>query len=702
MGITARDIDFYSLHGIWGAYASLVLGRLGRGAGVVVGDVQPPKRALFAGYRRGSEKAVLFPFAPDVKVGRGVEAYVGEQAHADAAAHPEVLPGRVPFEFFGEEDITRTLSLSGETWTAGSISMNVVSFFGEVPDPAVSDPSALRNRMCPAIYIRLTFDNSASAEPLVGVFGMQGIRRPLSDANPGTLLGFAHVGDWGFATAPAPGVTEVMDWMAIAAAFSDKPHVMRHLAADGCLRFAVGAGERKDYVIAIGAHRDGVVTAGVKMRSFQATLFQDVDDVLIHALARSRAALADADALDRVLDASSISDDRKFLAAHAVHSYLSSTELLIDGENKPVFVVNEGEYQMMNTLDLTVDQAFHELVYSPWTVKNELDFLMKQSSYRDAYGIAVTHDQGVADCFTPQGTSSYELPRLTGCFSYMSYEETLNWILIACLYSKNADDGSWLAKNAKTLSAAVESILKRDGNGDGIMDRDSDRCEGGSEITTYDSLDVSLGQARNNLYIATKAWSALVCAAATLDSAGCGESASRARTSAARIAETVVTRVVEPEGYIPAVFEGGNQSRIIPAVEGLVYPDLCGIGEAATLDGPYGDFVRALKRHLEAVLVPGVCLDSISGGWKLSSTSQNTWPSKIFISQYVAENILGIRDERTARDAAHVRWQCVGCAEFAATDQLDSSTGADMGSRLYPRLVSSVLWYKTLSKGRTR
>ncbi len=697
MGVIAKDGDFYSLHGIWGAYASIVLGRLGRGAGVVVGDVQPPKRALFAGYRRGAGKPVLLPFAPDVKVGRGVEAYTGEEAHPDAAAHPEVLPGKVPFEFFGGDEIERSLSLSGETWSAGRMKMNVVSFFGEVPDPATSSESVLRDRVCPAIYVRLSFDNTGSGESMTGVFGMQGIRRPLSDANPGKLLGFAHVGEWGFATAPAPGVTEVMDWMAIAAAFSDKPHVTRHLASDGCLRFEVEAGERKEYVIAVGAYRDGIVTAGMRMRSYQATLFRDLDDVLIHAVSRSRDALDLADGLDRVLDAAPISDDRKFLAAHAAHSYLASTELLADEEGKPVFIVNEGEYQMMNTLDLTVDQAFHELVYSPWTVKNELDFLMSRSSYRDAFGLAVTHDQGVADCFTPRGTSSYELPGLTGCFSYMSYEETLNWILMACLYSHNGDDGSWLEKNASTLYSAVESILNRDGNGDGIMDRDSDRCAGGSEITTYDSLDVSLGQARNNLYIATKAWASLVCAAATLDAAGAGARedgkvlADRARASAARIAETVVARVVEPEGYIPAVFEGGNRSRIIPAVEGLVYPGLCGAADAASPDGPYGDFVAALKRHLEAVLVPGICLDPVSGGWKLSSTSRNTWPSKIFISQYVAENLLGIRDERTARDAAHVRWQCVGCADFAATDQLDSSTGADMGSRLYPRLVSSVL-----------
>jgi hypothetical protein len=58
----------------------------------------------------------------------------------------------------------------------------------------------------------------------------------------------------------------------------------------------------------------------------------------------------------------------------------------------------------------------------------------------------------------------------------------------------------------------------------------------------------------------------------------------------------------------------------------------------------------------------------------------------------VAEKVLGMNDERTRRDAVHARWQRIGSAEYAATDQVDSSNGKDLGSRLYPRLVTSILW----------
>jgi hypothetical protein len=58
----------------------------------------------------------------------------------------------------------------------------------------------------------------------------------------------------------------------------------------------------------------------------------------------------------------------------------------------------------------------------------------------------------------------------------------------------------------------------------------------------------------------------------------------------------------------------------------------------------------------------------------------------------VAEKVLGLNDERTTRDAVHAHWLRTGSADFAATDQVDSSSGQDLGSRLYPRLVTAILW----------
>lgn len=45
------------------------------------------------------------------------------------------------------------------------------------------------------------------------------------------------------------------------------------------------------------------------------------------------------------------------MLTHSIRSYYGSTQLL-DADGKPFWVVNEGEYRMMNTFDLTVDQMF--------------------------------------------------------------------------------------------------------------------------------------------------------------------------------------------------------------------------------------------------------------------------------------------------------------------------------------------------------
>jgi len=688
-----KNIDYYSLHGIWGAYASFVLGRIGRGAGVVVGDVRPPETGLFVGYRVGTGETYLLPFSSGRKYGLGVAAYLSGGSSQNIDEHYKKA------RRFNPQEIERQICFSGEEWRAKSMSFRIYSFFGEVPDPALVSRASARSAYRPSILLELSFDNSDGKEAMTGLFGMQGIRRPLSDSTNGALLGMASNDCFGFGIRPAADVEEVMYWSVIDATFNFSYPLCR-LASEGGLRFTIPAHSKAEYLIALGVYRDGIMTSGRRASAYYSYLFQDLEDVLENALDETEESLCKAQRLDDMLESSGLSEDRCFLIAQAAHSYVANTELLRTEAGEPVFIVSEGEYQMMNTLDLVIDQAFWEARFSPWTLRNELESLEEHSSYEDSYGLAFAHDQGVDNCFSPRGRSVYEIPGLTGCFSFMSYEETLNWTISACIYSNLAEDWKWALEKRKVLSSCLESLIARDENGDGIMDRDSDRCEGGAEITTYDSLDISLGQARNNLYLAVKAWSAFVCLEAIFKRIDGKETyESRTAAKAANLAaSTIAANMLEPDGFIPAIIESENRSRIIPAIEGLVYPKFCGVPEAIAIDGPYRELVCALKRHLENVLVPGLCIDSSSGGWKLSSTSNNTWLSKIFLNQYVAEHILGICDDRVSRDAIHASWLKTGSADFAATDQVDSMSGKDLGSRLYPRLVTSILWLGSIPR----
>ena len=65
------------------------------------------------------------------------------------------------------------------------------------------------------------------------------------------------------------------------------------------------------------------------------------------------------------------------------------------------------------------------------------------------------------------------------------------------------------------------------------------------------------------------------------------------------LADTLIGHVTEA-GDIPAVLENDNASRIIPAIEGLVFPLMNGCSGASE---DYGDLVAMLEKHLRTVFV---------------------------------------------------------------------------------------------------
>jgi hypothetical protein len=217
---------------------------------------------------------------------------------------------------------------------------------------------------------------------------------------------------------------------------------------------------------------------------------------------------------------------------------------------------------------------------------------------------------------------------------------------------------------------------------------DSSRCAGGWEITTYDSLDPSLGQARRNLYMATKGFATWLGLLVAFERLAAQDLASAARAGAERAARSIVLAWQAELGFIPALLEGGNQSAVLPAIEGLVYPLFWRRPEFVSRDGDFGELIRTLEKHLCRALQPDLCLFP-DGGWKLSSTSDNSWLSKIFICQFVAERVFGLSAAPESH-AAHARWQQLGARDWAMSDQCVA--GIAQGSRYYPRGVTAMLW----------
>ncbi|WP_051935690.1 glycoside hydrolase family 52 protein [Deinococcus sp. YIM 77859] len=678
---------YLSHHAPWGAYASFVLGEFGKGGGFALSDVHSPDRSVYIAYRTGRAPVQVLPFL-SAPLGLGELAY---QANADGVARSTPAVRSVP----GEE-LDRQLLWASDEWRHGPFRLRLLSPFGEVPAPGTDD-DALRLAVCPVVLAELELDNGDSDVPAEMLFALEGVNRPLSDTAGGALLGAAAGRSWGVAALPGAGVEEVQDFDVIGAAFGERRPRVRRLGNAGGVMLTVPAGETGRLVLALGTYQAGTITSSLNTRFFYTGFFSNLEEVLTFGLENVRHYWELAATRDEELLQSGLSQDRQFLLAHATHGYLANTQLLVREDGRPLWVVNEGEYRMINTLDLTVDQLFWELRYHPWTTAHVLDLFVERYAFTDEIkcgeerlpgGLSFTHDMGVSNVFTPPGISSYETENLDGCFSHMTFEQLTNWTLSATMYGLLADR-SWLEEHVGTLEACLASLLVRDTDGDGVMDADSARTKNGAEITTYDSLDASLGPARGNLYLAVKTWASLVCLHQALTLLG--RDGETARAQAQRTAERIVQAFDPARGYIPALLFGGSDACILPAIEALAYPFLLGLRETVSEQGPYGSLITALRRHLATALQPGVCLDATSGGWKLSSTSVNTWLSKIFLCQFVAEEVFGLQPNPRC-DEAHVRWQQVGSAPHGPTDQVRSTDGHALGSRLYPRLVTSVLW----------
>jgi len=699
---------FNAHHSPIGAFASFTLGFPGPGGGLDLELGQSPRKNVYIG-AESVEQPGLFEALPFFALPELDEAARFDVARTGAIAQ---RPARVVS--IAKERIQRDFRLTTDTWRTGDFSFTIYSPVRPIPDPAQAADEELKEVLVPAVLAELTVDNRRGTRPRRAFFGYEG-SDPYSamrtwDDPDRHIVGIGQ----GRLTAIAsqdPGVQAAVRFHIETVITSPSPE-NRHfgLGSVAGLVADVPPGEIRTFRFAVCFYRGGVVTAGLDACYLYTRWFDSVEAVAAYALERfddlKRACLEG----NRLLDeADHLSAEQRFMLTHAIRSYYGATQLL-DAGGEPFWVVNEGEYRMMNTLDLTVDQSFFELRMNPWTVRNVLDMYLERFSYTDTVrfpgdgtdypgGISFTHDMGIANVVKPPGQSSYELSGLHGCFSYMTQEQLVNWVLTAALYVEQAGDRRWLAERFDVLVQCFESMVHRDhpdpARRTGLMGLDSARVAGGSETTTYDSLDPSLAQARGNLYVGGKLWAAYVVLEKIFAQGGRPDLAAAAAQQARRAAATML-RHVQADGTIPAIIgqgDGpGSRSKIIPAIEGLVFPYFSGRADAVQADGPYGHYVRALARHLDAVLTEGVCLFP-DGGWKISSTSDNSWLSKIYLCQFVARRLLGRPwDDAGARaDAAHVAWLThPELSVWSWSDQI--LAGHIIGSKYYPRGVTGILW----------
>jgi len=747
------QLSFNAQHSPMGAFMSFTCGNFGTRGGIGLQIGQPGDQEVFIGFKDGDRHSdatlKCLPFYT-AAANNAADAFLVEQA---GPSEQNVKPDAVPFQ---ASEMQRAYGWASDQWAAEGLTFSVYSPFGPIPDPAVESKERMREGLLPAVLARLEFDNTTGTTTRTAMFA-------LNHARPGCLILEEDLGAGRLAFAfrrEAGAAAELLDYTASEQGIKVEsgPFVfMRWSASDGVRErhnpvhllgscpgfgFEVPAGKKYGLTIALGSYLEGFQTNGLDAKYLYTRYYKGLGDVLKTALDSAAEMISAAEAKDSKLDSAILSDDQRFLIAHATHSYYGSTQLLeVDGE--PLWVVNEGEYCMMNTLDLAVDHVFWELDHNPWLVRNLLDAFVRRYSYTDEVkvyasefmpttetmqvdpsqtppppdeaqlnrpyktqpgGLSFCHDMGAHNNFSPRGRSSYELANLTGCFSYMTQEQLCNWILTAGCYMAKTRDLAWLKSNQAVVEACLSSMINRSGDV-GFAQFDSTRCAGGQEITTYDSLDHSLAQTRNNVYIAVKSWASYWALALMFRELGANAERKRCEELATKVASVVSDQAVD--GVLPAIFEKANpgySSRILPAVEGCVYPlYFVKTGFAGcTLEQIFASpaekrMFEVLKAHTRNLLLDPERRNLFAdGGIKLSSTSNNSWMSKISIFMHVARKVFhldaeaGVAEVFRLADAAHVKWQAEGSSYWACCDQIVSGEGK--ASRYYPRIITSALW----------
>lgn len=701
---------FNAHHAPIGAFATFTLGYPGAKGGLGLELDRPADQNLFIGLQSKDDRALFeaLPFYSGIKAESDALRYEGEPAEHGILEQPSTI--KVNVVSYPNSTIRREFGLCTDEWSAGDLTFTVYSPARSVPDPSLSTDDELAFTLVPAVLVEIRIDNRESANPRRAYFGYSGSdpysgMRRLDDVAEGQFSGIGQ----GRMTAIAssdPGIKSGIAFtLESLLSEENERNLTFGLGTCAAMLMDVPAGSLSTFRFAVCFYKDGWATAGLDTKYYYTRLFTSIEAVAHYALNHFDSLKSAAHCDERLITDSSLSDDQKFLLAQSIRSYYGCTQLLVHNGD-PLWTVNEGEYRMINTFDLTVDQLFFEMLLNPWTVRNELDLFASRYAYEDTVcfpgddteypgGVSFTHDMGANNVFSRAHFSSYELYSLRGCFSHMTHEQLVNWLCSAMVYVEKSKDTTWGDANISLFERCFRSLQNRDhpepGKRNGIMSLDSSRTMGGAEITTYDSLDVSLGQARNNIYLAVKTWASYVGLEKLFAAVGKAGLSLEAGLQA-RLCASTLERHVTSAGYIPAVLEGDNDSKIIPAIEGLLFPLYTGCAEALEPDGPYRGLLSALKRHLTTILVPGTCLFP-DGGWKLSSTANNSWLSKIFLCQFVSREILGVTGIHVTEeaDAAHVNWLVnQDNGYWAFSDQMVK--GLAIGSRYYPRGVTAVLW----------
>lgn len=677
---------FFTLaHAPFGGDGCFSIGK--NGGGVKIASSRLACDSIYIGYRQ-KDTLRLLPFYDDSN--NPANSFTSDYGVGSIVKHD-----------FTEAEVTRAVTPCEDSITAGKFEIKIITPFYKCPNFDNLDTEDLKKLVAPIVLIEIIFDNRQGDEDITGIFALSNIqgREKTTQTN-----GF-YTFNGGYGVCSSSESTSDFDVCSFVTG-SAKDFVLAPISG---FRQLVPSGEKKSMKIVIGFYKSGVVTSGnFAYPYFYTTIFKSIDQVLSYGFKNFdnyKAIAANTDNYFKGLSGGS--DDLK-LFSHAVKGYFASTSLFGSRGNY-LYVVNEGSFRMLNTLDLFIDHIFFESEFYPFAVSNQLKTYYEYYSYTDvikddknsANGISFCHDIGCFNIFTPTGTSSYEIEGTCGCYSYMTTEQLYNFVIACAINDRN---GYSMNFSQDELLALYNSILMRDSilpeTRLGVMNINSSKCGDGGEITTYDSIDHSLGVSRGNLYLNMKRLNALKCIQLLSDNNT--EFIASVQKEFMLVLKNIEESYDETQNKFFANKQLNVETAILPVIEPLIYFKVLNIEIPHRLKS-------LCAKHLQTVLKKGSCLFE-DGGFKLSASSVNSWQSKVFICIVIAESILqeysqpqgdAINNKFEFREIlhnakrAHLEWWENGCEDNCAIDQVFDGRTLEKGF-YYPRGISSFLFFTKL------
>lgn len=700
---------FMTHHSPPGAWSSMTFGLPGEGVGLETEALGiQPAGDLVVAISRGPGKSIMMPFV----AGASADDYEGKLAGKGEVA------GFGGWKILAPSKITRRLTASSDEFRGGDLLLRVTS-----PRFSMTNlPAGNRDYsgFLPALLVELDVDNSASDEPATGFLGLsyrgQGRIRALDWADP-ELAGIGFQDRWALAAKPSGDVFTIRCG-GMAPYVETATPVIHPGGNQGGIAIKVPPRSRRTLTAVLAFHRGGNdVAQGMPFspekpgsRYAYTDIYPTLESVCHAALGKASAIREEGKKFDAALCPEGSDPLVAELVAQASQAYYANSSLLLDGSGNPWWTICEGQFGWRNTLDLAVDHLPFELRVHPWVARNVIDGFIERYSYHDKVrfegeekasrpgGISFSHDQGNYTAYSPAGRGGYEQPDRTGVYSFMTTEQLLNGAYCASACALRGGDDSWAAKRLPVAREILASMEAREERDDGLLSAQSDRVGKGNEITTYDALDESLKDSRGSLYIAVKTLAASLLLERWFSSQGDSSSAARAKALADRTSATLIKSFsprADTGGGFPAnLLAKGTKgdARVAAALEPLAVPLFCGLGE--TFRNRYPELLRRLATHGGACARPGsgYCIDHATGGFRLSSSTPNTWPSKVALTL----SVLSWFDQKPTQSVSPTvlpelaGWLQVSSAKTTISDQINASTRKQLGGAYYPRLVSLV------------